>query len=133
MRAVKIAVFVVIVYVGIVVTFESMLGVFQPANESTLVLTTTDAGGAQHERVVSRLDSEGSLYVSANHWPREWYRRTLENPEVQATVEGQKRAYRAVPVSGAEHDRVDGEHPHPVAFRIVTGFPPRRLLRLDPR
>ena len=85
------------------------------------------------DRVVSRLDSGGRLYVSANHWPRAWYERALANPEVRATVDGEIRDYRAVSVTGAEHDRVQGEHPHAVAFRIVTGFPPRRFLRLDPR
>lgn len=133
MRAVKIAGIVVLVYVGIVVAFESLIGVVQPASESTLVLTTTDADGTPHERVVSRLDSDGKLYVSANHWPRAWYRRARENPEVEATVDGQKRGYRAVLVAGEEHERVDGEHPHPLAFRVVTGFPPRRIVRLDPR
>jgi hypothetical protein len=133
MRVIKIAGITILIYVGIVVVFELLLGIVQPAGDSTLVLTTTDANGAAHERVVSRLDSGGKLYVSANHWPRAWYRRVLENPEVQATLDGQKRDYLAVPVDGEEHERVDGEHAHPWLFRVVTGFPPRRIVRLDPR
>jgi hypothetical protein len=52
---------------------------------------------------------------------------------VQATLDGNKRDYRAVPVTGAEHERVDGEHSLGVIFRILTGFPPRYFVRLDPR
>ena len=72
------------------------------------------------------------LYVAANHWPRAWYRRALDNPAVQVSLDGETTAYRAVPVSGEEHDRVDGENSLPLLFRIVTGFPPRYFLRLDP-
>jgi len=133
MKAVKIAVIVVLVYVGIVVAFESMIGVFQPADGSAIVITTTDRDGTAHDRVVTRLESGDRLYVAANHWPRAWYQRALENPEVQATVDGQQRDYLAVPVTGAEHDRIGSEHSHSVWFRILTGFPPRYFIRLDPR
>jgi hypothetical protein len=133
MKAMKIIAIVLLVYLGIVVAFETSIGILQPSSGATLVITTFDAGGAPHERVVSRLESDGHLYVAANHWPRAWYKRALANPDVQATVDGQKRDYRAVPVTGAEHDRADGAHSLPFVFRIVTGFPPRYLLRLDPR
>ena len=133
MKALKIVAIAALVYVGIVVAFESVIGYFQPASGSTLVITTFDRDGAPHDRVVSRLESDGRLYVAANHWPRAWYRRALENPEVQASLDGEKRDCAAVPVTGAEHDRVDGEHSLPLVFRILTGFPPRYLVRLDPR
>lgn len=132
MKAVKLVVSLFIIYAGIVFTFESLLGYFQPAGEGTLVITTTSADGTQNDRVVARLESEGRLYVAANHWPRAWYTRALENPSVQITLDGEKRDYHAVLVNGDEHDRVDDEHSLPVAFRIVTGFPPRYFVRLDP-
>ncbi len=133
MKALKILVIVVLVYVGIVVAFESLLGYFQPSSGSTLVITTFDGDGTPHDRVVSRLGSDGQLYVAANHWPRAWYKRALENPEMQITLDGEKADYRAVPVTGMEHDRVDGENSLPVVFRILTGFPPRYFVRLEPR
>jgi hypothetical protein len=133
MKAVKIAVIAVLVYVGIVTAFESLIGWFQPASGSTLVITTFDPDGTPHDRVVSRLESEGQLYVAANHWPRAWYERALANPDVQVTVDGQKADYRAALVTGTEHDRVDREHGLPLVFRFLTGFPPRYLLRLEPR
>jgi len=129
----KIILIVVLIYAAVVAAFESMLGYMQPAAGSTLVITTFDPDGAAHDRVVSRLVSDGHLYVAANHWPRAWYRRALQNPDVQATVDGTKGNYRAVPVTGAESDRVEREYPHGLGFRILTGFPPRYFVRLDPR
>jgi len=133
MKALKIVAIGVLVYVGIVVAFESLIGYFQPRAGSTLVITTFDEDETPHDRVVSRLESNGQLYVAANHWPRAWYRRALANPNVQAAVDGKKGDYRAVPVTGAEHDRVNGENSLGVVFQILTGFPPRYFIRLDPR
>ena len=133
MRALKILGIVVLVYVGIVVAFESLIGYFQPAGGSTLVITTFDGSGTPHDRVVSRLQSDDQLYVAANHWPRAWYERALENPDVQVTLDGEKGDYRAVSVTGLEHDRVDGENSLGPVFRVLTGFPPRYFVRLDPR
>ena len=133
MKILKIVAIVVLAYVGIVVAFESLIGYFQPAGGSTLLITTFDGDGTPHGRVVSRLESDGKLYVAANHWPRAWYNRALENPELQVTRDGEKSDYRAVPVTGTEHDRVDTENSLGVVFRILTGFPPRYFVRLDPR
>ncbi len=133
MKALKIVAIVVLVYLAIVVAFESLIGYFQPAGGTTLVITTFDGDGAPHDRVVSRLESNGKLYVAANHWPRAWYDRALENPEVQVTLDGKQSDYQAGPVTGTEHDRVGEDNSLAVVFRIVTGFPPRYFLRLDSR
>jgi hypothetical protein len=132
MKALKIIAAVVLFYLGIVVAFESLIGYFQPTSGATLVITTFDADGTPHDRVVSRLESDGQLYVAANHWPRAWYSRALENPAVKVTLDGEKGDYRAVPVTGVEHDRVDSENSLGVVFRILTGFPPRYFVRLEP-
>jgi hypothetical protein len=133
MKALKIIVIALLVYAGIVTAFESLIGYFQPAQPgSTIVLTTFDSSGAPHDRVVSKLESDGHLYVAANHWPRAWYHRALANPKVQATIDGVKRDFRAVPVTGEEHDRVQSEHPHGLVFLFLTGLPPRYFVRLDP-
>jgi len=133
MNVVKAAVIAILVYVGIVAAFESFLGMFQPEGASTIVITTTDGSGSAEDRVVSPIDDGEDLYVSANHWPRSWYKRALENPEVQVTRDGRTSEYLAVPVAGAEHDRLATEHAHGLVFRILTGFPPRYFLQLDPR
>jgi hypothetical protein len=132
-KVVKILAILLAVYVGIVVAFESLIGYFQPTGQSTLTITTTDEDGNAHDRVLSRLESNGQLYVAANHWPRAWYKQTLENPNVQVEVDGEKGAYLAVPVTGEEHDRVDTEHGLGLVVRILTGFPPRYFVRLEPR
>ena len=133
MKIVKIAVILLLVWVAVVAAFESLIGFIQPSAGSTLVITTFDEGGKAHDRVVSRLESEGRLYVAANHWPRAWYRRALANPEVQVTIDGKQGDYRAVPVTGEEHARIDSEHRLGLVFRILTGFPPRYFMRLEPR
>jgi hypothetical protein len=132
-KAIKLIAILVLIYIGIIVTFESWLGYFQPEGQSTLVITTTDADGTANDRVLSRLESNGQLYVAANHWPRAWYDQALENPNVQVVLGGEKRAYLAVPVTGEEHDRVNAENSLGMAFRILTGFPQRYFVRLEPR
>ena len=132
MKAAKIFAILAIIYVGIVVVFESLLGYFQPAGQGTLVITTTDSDGAASDRVLSRLNSQEQMYVAVNHWPRAWYNAALENPNVEVTLDGQTSAYVAVPASAEEHDRLSQEFAAGMVFRILTGFPPRYFVRLDP-
>ena len=133
MRLAKILMIVTLVYVGIVATFESLFGYFQPAGAQTMVITTYDSDGQGADRVVARLESNGALYVAANHWPRAWFNDALENEEVDITFDGETQPYRAVLLEGVDHDAVNAQHALPLAFRILTGFPPRYLMRLDPR
>ena len=98
---------------------------------NSLVLTTVREDGAAVDRVLETLQSYGQLYVAVNHWPRAWHRRLLVIPRVQLTSDGGQRDYVAVPVADEEHARVDRDHPRPLAFLVVTGSPPRRILRLD--
>jgi len=133
MKAIKIVVGLILAYLAIIIIFESLIGVFQPANQSTLVITTSDEAGATNDRVLARLDSDGHIYVAANHWPRAWYNQALSNPNVQVTTDSATGDYLAVPITGDEHDRVQEEHATGLGFRILTGFPPRYFVRLDPR
>ena len=140
MKAVKLAAISFLVYVGIVVAFESFVVIsayFEPPDIGIPVIvitTTTTAGDAtSNDRVLARMESNGQLFVSANHWPRAWYQRALENPNVQVTLDGEKADYLAVPATQEERARIDLEFPFPFVARFLTGFPPRSLLRLDPR
>lgn len=132
MKYLKIAAVLLVVYVAIVVLFESLIGYFQPAGGTTLVITTTDDEGHAGDRVLSTLRMDGKLYVAANHWPRDWYRRVLERPEVTVTVDGVRGDYLAVSVSASEHDKLNSEQPLGPLVRFLTGFPPRYFVRLDP-
>ena len=133
MKLVKIFSVAFIVYVALVATFESLLGYYQPRGSSAVVIVTSDNDGKKYQRVLSRLDSNGQLYVARNHWPRAWHRRALDNPEVEVVVDGAEAGYVAVPVSEVEHQQLSEAHPHSLVFRIMTGFPPRYFIRLDPR
>ena len=126
---------VIVIYIGIVALFETWLGITQPRgdNSQTIVITTTDSSGEPHARVVTRIESEGQLYVAVNHWPRLWYWRILDNQAVQANVDDVVGDYTAVELEGKEYDRINAVRPLPLTFRILTGFPPRRLLHLNPR
>ena len=132
MKALKIIAIGLLAYAGIVVLFESLLAYFQPESERTIVITTKGPEGESHARVVSLLETNGKLYVAANHWPRAWYRQALAHPKVRVTMDGSTRDYRAVPVQGEQYARVDAAHSRSLWFKILTGFPPRPILRLDP-
>ena len=133
MRLMKVVLVLGLIYVGIVVTFESLLGYFQPADAQTMVITTFDSDGVGSDRVVARLETDSELYVAANHWPRAWFRMALANDRVEITFNGEKAPYKAVLLKGAEHNRINADHALPLGFRILTGFPPRYLMRLDPQ
>ena len=135
MKIMKRIAIAVAVYVAIVIGFESLIGFFQPASQTTLVITTLDEDGTEHDRVLAHLESAGQLYVAVNHWPRAWYGRALENPNVKVTLEDGRGDYTAVPIPGGgeEHERVDADNALPFAFRVLTGFPPRYFLRLESR
>jgi hypothetical protein len=108
---------------------------FQPENigGETIVITTIDADGEPHERVLSPIDYDGRLFVAANHWPRAWYNRALRNPGVSVTRNGETTDYRAAPVSDVERQRLLDEPGFPLIAYVFTGFAPRRFLGLDPR
>lgn len=108
---------------------------FQPENVggSTIVITTTDAEGQQHERVVTPIDDDGQLVVAANHWPRAWYERALANPNVSVERDGETHDYTAVPVSEEERDRLLDNSGFPKFAYLLTGFAPRQFLLLEPR
>jgi hypothetical protein len=131
MRAIKILAILLGVYVLVVVVFESLLGYYQPANQSTLVITTTNTEGVSNDRVLAKIEFNDQVYIAANHWPRAWYRQALANPNVSATIDEEKNDYIAVPVTDAEHAEVDGANSLGLVFKMLTGFPPRYFLRLE--
>ena len=55
MRALRRIALLVLIYIGIIATFESLLGYFQPSGQGSLVITTADEDGTRHDRVLARL------------------------------------------------------------------------------
>ena len=119
-------------YVGLVVVFETLLGVLQPETGDTIVITTTDADGVSTDRVLGRDFAGGKHYASVNHWPRAWYHNALADPRVRVTMDGVTADYIAVPIDDEEHERVAAEIGNGIGFKIMVGFAPQRFLRLDP-
>ena len=126
-------------YLGVVVAVELLVGYMGrrharrgvQAGETWLLITAT-VDGEDRSVVVAGVESAGRTYVAANHWPRTWYRRVVENPDVRVTVQGRQTACHAAPVSGDERSRIAREYRLPLLVRFLTGFPPRAFLRLDP-
>ena len=133
MKVIKIIIILGLVYVGIVALFESLIGTLQPQSGETLVLISRDAEDNEYTRVLSRIEIDERLYVAVNHWPRAWYNRVLENPDVEITFSGETADYQAVLVTDeSEANNVRMERPLGPMIRILTGFPPRYFVRMDP-
>ncbi len=133
MKMLKILGVLALVYVGLVAVLESAVGYLQPDMTGGVRLTTTDPDGRPSARMLAGFRLDGKLYVSSNHWLRGWYRRALENPTVEVTVNGESREYRAVPIQGGELERVADAYTMGFVLRLMCGFAPSRFLRLDPR
>jgi hypothetical protein len=136
-RTAKILGIVLVLYVGLVTVFESLLGYYQPRGEENLLITLTEDDGNESQRVLSLFESQGELYLAANHWPRAWFRQVEQNPEVHIEFGGAHSAqsgdYTAVLMQGADHDRVAEDTALPFIARFIMGFPPREFMRLDQR
>ena len=130
MQKLKIVGIVFLCYAAAVATFESLLGYFQPTSSETLQITTY-AQGEPKTRVVNQLSRGETLYVAANHWPRRWYYEATENPRVGIKLNDETVFFRATPASLQEHEQVSAKNPLPFSFRLLTGFPPRKFLRLE--
>ena len=131
-KGVKVILLLLVVYAGVVATFESVLGYFQPENQATLVITTFDAAGVGADRVLVRIEHEEQLYVAVNHWPRRWFHRLLDNDQVRVRLDGTDQRYRATQLTPDEAKVIDAVRPLSLGFRMLTGFPPRYFVRLTP-
>ena len=138
MKVLKWLGYVLIGYISLVFLFEAvLLGIFQPTMENerlkNLVITTTDDSGEPDPRRVTYVEVDDAIYVSAHHWPRDWYHQAINTPNVFIELREAKGNYLAVPVAGQEFHAVSEAFPLPFVVRFLMGFPPQRnILRLDP-
>lgn len=139
-KGAKITLVVMAAYLVLVIGFEVFV-VYQgrshaergvAADEGWLTITTTDPTGREIDSVIAAVEIDERLYVAANHWPRSWFNRAVENPNIRATLNGIQSEYRAEMLDDPELERVAQVYSFPFLFRFLTGFPPRAFLRLDP-
>ena len=131
MRTNKKIIVLLIGYMGLVIVFESSLGLIQPRSGDTMVITSFEIDGKAINRVVSRLEQGNDVFAAVNHWPRAWARRISQNPDVHITYNETTLNFNAVILEGGEHDKAVSDFPVPLAFRILTGFPPRYFFRFE--
>ena len=114
-------------YVASVVWFEVQLGVNQPQGSTSIVTVTFNDDNERHEQI------DGNFYIGSNHWPRSWYNKALDNPNLEVKMPGEDTfvTYTAVPLEGAEEDHIAEIYSFGFEFRFRTGFPPRYFMRLD--
>ena len=86
----------------------------------------------RHERDLWLLELIYDLFLAVNHWPLAWYRRVRQNPSVQVDLNGTKRKYLALPATEEERQSLNDQFGLSFGFRLVTGFPPRYFIRLEP-
>ena len=125
----------VLTYIGSVINYEVNLGRNQPMRGNSIIIATFDNENKRHERVLSLRELDSVMYVSANHWPRVWYRQALANPSVEvklANADGFAH-FTAVPLEGSEDERVRERFKPSFRSQLRMGFAPREYLRLDPR
>ena len=118
--------------VAFVALMEAAIGTVQPDMEGGVILSTTDSNGATSSRRLAGFKFDGKLYVSSNHWLRGWYHESLQHPEGEVTVDGEKTPRIAVRVVGEERDRLAEAYRMGCVLRFICGFAPSRFLRLDP-
>lgn len=122
-----------LVYIGIVVAFETFIGVAQPQSDNTIVVMSASDGGEALNRVLTRLNHADKLYAAVNHWPRAWYGQVQEDPSVNIAIDGETLPHTAVDVTDpVEFAAIQNAHPLPFFARFLMGFPPRKFVRFDP-
>ncbi|MGV0033439.1 MAG: hypothetical protein ACNYPE_00235 [Candidatus Azotimanducaceae bacterium WSBS_2022_MAG_OTU7] len=94
MKPLKVLFAFALVYVGIVVLFESSLGYIQPVGKTRYFCRLKNIGEI-HVRVLSPFELNNQLYVAVNHWPRQWYKRLQENPKVVVAYQGKSNSATA--------------------------------------
>ena len=123
------------IYIGSVINYEVNLGWNQPMRGNSIIIATYDDKNVRHERVLSLREMDSVMYVSANHWPRAWYRQALANPSVEVKLANAHgfAHFTAVPLESSEDERVRERFRPGFRSQLRMGFAPREYLRLDPR
>lgn len=90
------------IYISLGLTFDALVGYFQPQSVETLVLQTRGDDCQWIDTVLTARDNGEELWVESGHWFRGWYNRLLKNPHVYVTRHDKHSRYQAVPVNTDE-------------------------------
>ncbi len=123
---------IIIGYFLLLLLLEAVIWKAQPSMDSGVTLFINQ-GGTVFARKLYGFDYHNKLYVSSNHWFRQWYYAILEEPQIAVEHAGAIKPVTAVPIDGEELSEVAREYKMGVVLRLMCGFAPRRFLRLDPR
>ena len=126
-------------YLLLAVGFDLAVGYLQPQREETVVLITTDSNGSKYERVLTpRQDESGQLWLVSGQWSRTWYKRAMENPDIELRRGTEVSAYRATPGDDGDAARLreiytKGMSPTEIFIgRAPFLFAPAKVLKLEP-
>ena len=140
MKLVRIAAWILGIYVVLGLSLDAAIGWFQPRDMGhTAVLRTFDAAGQSRDTVLSLHDDGGQLWVESGHWFRGWYNRAVANPDVELIRTGAPEPYRAVPVDTPEaledmkRRMGKGQGYGYWVGRTMLLWAPIKPVRLDPR
>ncbi len=123
---------ILVVYVGLVLLAEALAWRLQPPMEGGVTLRIRGKNGETLERTVYGHWLDDILYVSSNHWFRSWYHAIRRHRELEVVRDGRTQRYRAEDVVAEERSRVLESYRMGFLLRLLCGFAPRRLLRLEP-
>ena len=117
-------------YLVLLLLLETVIWKTQPNMENGVTLFVKQ-GGQVISRKLYGFDYEDRLYVSSNHWFRQWYDALLQDPQIEVEHKGEVKSCTAVPIDGDELVEIAAKYKMGFVLRLMCGFAPRRFLRLD--
>ncbi|MCR9279432.1 MAG: hypothetical protein NXH85_15860 [Pseudomonadaceae bacterium] len=130
MTLIELLIAIALGYVAVLVLLEFVVLKVQPDMEGCVTVHVNQGDGVVVRKLYG-FDYEDKLYVSSNHWFRQWYYAILENPEVVVEQAGETRAFTAIPIEGHERAEIARRYHMGFFLRLMCGFAPRRFLRFD--
>ncbi len=132
MSVLEIAGLICVGYLVLLLLLEAVVWKTQPDMENGVTVFVR-RGDETFQRKLYGFDYRGRLYVSSNHWFRQWYHAVLDHPDVDVAHQGTIKPYTAVAIHGDERAEIAREYKMRFVLRLMCGFAPRRFLRFDPR
>lgn len=131
MTILEVVLAVTVGYFTLLLLLEAVVWKAQPNMENAVTLFVHQ-GDDVLTRKLFGFEYNDKLYVSSNHWFRQWYHAILKNPQIDVEHAGDVKPFTVVPIEGDERAEIAREYKMGFVLRLMCGFAPRRFLRLDP-